>query len=100
MLFTPPNRAAWAWGYRLVVRSSKVTADGFGPPQTTVLARLFNLPLIASEPVLRIFPAFPHPASTAATAISGGEADRGQAARVSSASFGARISADSAVVLE
>ena len=42
MLSTPPNPAAWVWGYRSVVRLLKVTADGFGLLRTTVLAQPFN----------------------------------------------------------
>ena len=37
MLSTPPNPAAWVWGYQLAVRLSKVTADAFGQLRTTVL---------------------------------------------------------------
>src|SRR5258707_11450086 len=42
MLSTPPNPAAWVWGYRSAVRLLKVTAGGFGPLRTRVPAQPFN----------------------------------------------------------
>lgn len=43
MPFILPKTAAWAWGYRSVVRLLKVMADGSGPCRTMAPAQRFNL---------------------------------------------------------
>ena len=39
---SPPSPMAWGWGCRSPARSSKPTADGYGPPATPAPARRFT----------------------------------------------------------